>query len=50
VVLLIALADAFGFLGILVAPPLSLVCQILWTRLVSHRAVTGAAAQITDLK
>jgi predicted PurR-regulated permease PerM len=50
VVLLIALADAFGFLGILVAPPLSLVCQILWTRLVSHRAVTGAAAQISDLK
>ncbi len=33
VVLLIALADAFGFLGILVAPPLSLVCQILWTAL-----------------
>ena len=50
VVLLIALADAFGFLGILIAPPLSLVCQILWTRLVSHRAVTGAAAQISDLK
>ena len=50
VVLLIALADAFGFLGILVAPPLSLVCQILWSRLVSHRAVTGAAAQVSDLK
>ena len=50
IVLLIALADAFGFLGILVAPPLSLVCQILWTRLVSHRAVTGAAAQVSDLK
>jgi hypothetical protein len=50
VVLLIALADVFGFLGILVAPPLSLVCQILWSRLVSHRAVTGAAAQVSDLK
>lgn len=50
VVLLIALADAFGFLGILVAPPLSLVCQILWTRLVSHRAVIGAATQVSDLK
>jgi predicted PurR-regulated permease PerM len=50
VVLLIGLADAFGLLGILIAPPLSIVCQILWDRLVSHRAVTGAAAQISDLK
>jgi putative permease len=49
-VLLIGLADAFGLLGILIAPPLSIVCQILWGRLVSHRAVTGAATQISDLK
>jgi hypothetical protein len=50
VVLLIALADAFGLLGILVAPPLSVVCQILWSRLISRRAVLGAAAQISDLE
>ena len=50
VVLLIALADAFGLIGIIVAPPLSVVCQILWSRLVSHRAVSGAAAQVSDLK
>ena len=50
VVLLIALADAFGLVGIIVAPPLSVVCQILWSRLVSHRAVSGAAAQVSDLK
>ena len=50
VVLLIALADAFGLVGIIVAPPLSVVCQILWSRLVSRRAVSGAAAQISDLK
>lgn len=50
IVLLIALADAFGFIGIIVAPPLSVVCQILWSRLVSHRAVSGAAAQVSDLK
>jgi predicted PurR-regulated permease PerM len=50
VVLLIALADAFGFIGIIVAPPISVVCQILWSRLVSHRAVSGAAVQISDLK
>ena len=50
VVILIALADAFGLLGIVVAPPLSAICQILWNRLVSHRAVSGAAAQVSDLK
>jgi predicted PurR-regulated permease PerM len=50
VVLLIALADAFGLVGIIVAPPVSVVCQILWNRLVSRRAVAGAAAQVSDLK
>jgi len=50
IVLLIALADAFGLAGIIVAPPLSVVCQILWSRLVSHRFTLGAAAQISDLK
>ncbi|MBN1667898.1 MAG: AI-2E family transporter [Anaerolineales bacterium] len=50
VFLLVALADAFGLLGILLAPPLSIVCQILWSRLVSRRAVSGAAAQVSDLK
>lgn len=50
VILLIALADAFGLAGINVAPPLSVVCQILWNRLVSRRAVSGAAAQVSDLK
>ena len=50
VVLLIALADAFGIVGIIVAPALSVVCQILWSRLVSHRAASGAAVQISDLK
>jgi hypothetical protein len=50
IVLLIALADAFGLVGIILAPPLSVICQILWSRLVSRRAVSGAAAQISDLK
>ena len=49
-VMLLAMADAFGLLGILVAPPLSVVIQILWSRLVSHRAILGAAAQVSDLK
>ncbi len=50
VIFLIALADAYGLLGIIAAPPLSAACQILWNRLVSHRAVSGAATQISDLK
>ncbi len=50
VVLIIAMADAFGLVGIIVAPPLSVFCQILWSRLVSRRAVSGAAAQVSDLK
>lgn len=49
-VILLAMADAFGLLGVLVAPPLSVVIQILWSRLVSRRAVLGAAAQVSDLK
>jgi hypothetical protein len=49
VTLLIALADAFGFVGIIVAPLLSIVCQILWRRLVSHRLAPGAADQVADL-
>ena len=50
VVLLIALADAFGIVGMMLAPPLSVICQILWSRLVSRRVVLGAAAKISDLK
>jgi putative permease len=49
-VILLAMADAFGLLGILVAPPLSAICQILWHLLFSNRVASGAAAQISDLK
>jgi predicted PurR-regulated permease PerM len=49
VVLLIALADAFGIVGLLLAPPLSVVCQILWSRLIIHHSVSGAATNISDL-
>jgi predicted PurR-regulated permease PerM len=50
VVLLIALADVFGVVGLLLAPPLSVVCQILWSRLVIRHSVSGAATNISDLK
>ena len=49
-IILLAMGDAFGLLGILVAPPLSAVCQILWNLLVTNRLASGAAAQVSDLK
>lgn len=50
VVFLIALADAYGLFGIILAPPLAAACQILWNRMISHRTASGAAAQVSDLK
>jgi len=49
-VILLAMADAFGLLGIIFAPPLSAVCQILWNLLVSNRLAAGNAVQVSDLK
>ena len=48
-IILLALADAFGLLGIILAPPLSVVCQILWKLLVSDRLTPDAAVQVSDL-
>ena len=50
VAILIVLAQAFGLPGIIVAPPLSTVCQILWSHLISQKALVGAATQVSDLK
>jgi predicted PurR-regulated permease PerM len=50
VVMLIILADAFGLVGIILAPPLSVIIQILWTRLVTRRVESGTALKISDLK
>ncbi|MBN1250402.1 MAG: AI-2E family transporter [Anaerolineae bacterium] len=50
VVILMALSDVFGPIGIIVAPPISAVCQILWSSLVSRRVVAASAAQISDLR
>jgi len=49
-VILLALADAFGLLGIMVAPPLSVICQILWKLLVGDRLVPDTPVQVSDLK
>ena len=44
------MAQAFGLAGLILAPPISIVCQVLWSRLVGRRQVSGAASQISDLK
>jgi putative permease len=49
-VILLVMADAFGLLGIIVAPPLSVICQILWNLLVSDRLAPDTAVQVSDLK
>jgi predicted PurR-regulated permease PerM len=49
-VILLAMADAFGLVGLIIAPPLSAVCQILWKLLFSNRLASGASGQVSDLK
>jgi predicted PurR-regulated permease PerM len=49
-VMVLVMADAFGLPGIIIAPPISAVCHILWNILVSHRLASGAAIQLSDLK
>ena len=49
-VILLAMADAFGLLGIILAPPLSVICQILWNLLVSDRLAPETAVQVSDLQ
>ena len=48
-IIFLALADAFGLLGIILEPPLSVVCQILWNLLVSDRLTPDPAVQVSDL-
>ena len=49
-VILLVMADAFGLVGLIIAPPLSAVCQILWNLLFSNSLASGATVQISNLK
>ena len=49
-VIVLAMSDAFGLLGIIVAPPLSVVCQILWNLLINDRLAPEVPLQVSDLK
>jgi predicted PurR-regulated permease PerM len=50
--IIMAMADAFGLLGIIVAPPISVIVQILWRMLVSDRISTEAVpvVQVSDIR
>jgi predicted PurR-regulated permease PerM len=53
-VIVLAMANAFGLVGIIASPPVSVICQILWRLLVSERLATDTTpqeeAQPIDLK
>ena len=49
-VILLAMADAFGLIGIIVAPPISAICQILWRFLVSERLASDTTVQAVDIQ
>jgi len=49
-VILLVMADAFGLVGLIIAPPLSAVCQILWKLLFNNRLASGVTVQISNLK
>jgi putative permease len=49
-VVLLIMADAFGLPGIIVAPPISVVCQILWNLFISERLIPETTVQLSDLQ
>ncbi|MBW6474609.1 MAG: AI-2E family transporter [Anaerolineaceae bacterium] len=49
-ILMIVLADVFGIVGIILAPPISAIFLIFWNHLVVHRVAAGSATQLSDLK
>lgn len=49
-VILLGMADAFGLLGVIAAPPLSVICQILWKFLVTDRLASEIGVQLHDLR
>lgn len=48
-VLLIALAESIGVAGFIIAPPLSIVIQILWNQLIKRPTKTDSATALSEL-
>jgi hypothetical protein len=49
--ILLIMADAYGLLGIVAAPPVSVICQTLWNLLVADKGIpSDTAPRLSDLK
>jgi putative permease len=49
-VILLAMADAFGLVGIIVAPPISVILQSLWRLLVHENITPEVVLHVSDLR
>jgi predicted PurR-regulated permease PerM len=49
-VILLAMADAFGLLGIIVAPPISVILQSLWRLLINENVSAETVVHVSDLR
>ena len=49
-VILLAMADAFGLLGIIVAPPISVIIQSLWRSMVNENISPETVIHVSDLR
>ena len=49
-VILLVMADAFGLLGIIAAPPIAIIYHILWRLLISDYLTTDVSVRILDIK
>jgi predicted PurR-regulated permease PerM len=49
-VILLAMAEEFGLLGIVAAPPISVIFQILWNLHISDRLPPETTMQVSDLR
>jgi putative permease len=49
-IILLAMADAFGLLGIIVAPPISVILQSLWRLMVDENVSPETVVHVSDLR
>ena len=49
-IIILAMADAYGLLGVIVAPPIAVIIHSLWRLLVSDRVTTDTVIQVSDLR
>jgi predicted PurR-regulated permease PerM len=48
--ILLMMADSYGLLGIIAAPPISVICQTLWNLLVADRIPSETVLRLSDIR